>query len=1446
MHKLTRLYVTNAGYKLAWYEGVLLEFTDADTKEPTHTIASLVNQGGKTTLLSLVFSTFDTRKDRFLQHLSNKAQRFEQYFDDEGLPGIIAAEWQVPSADLLSPVTTLVTGQIVVRHNADDMDPERTFFIFTCGGKLSLDSIPGHGLEAGKKGTLRNREQVNQWLAKMESAYPGRFQHTAHQGDWLKLLEGAGLDVDMLRHQVDFNKREGAMDESFLDFKSEQEFVQRFLTLAMDGGPADAIREAIAAHCGRLAKKRPYEVQRDQLALLDGVFMAFARGAIDDRAAAKALADANSDVAVACATLIAQAGARREKADADRFFAEEQDALEESQRRTRVAAANDAAGVEQEILRRDLAEAQKRIDSATETVETAEREEREYVAAQMLERRQQLMRSVQDLDDAIERAAEGVRPYRAKLKNITNVLRVSLTQTLSEHEVAVKSSESAVKAIAAAADQLAKDEQALGKRELATNGELSQIGVHLENANKTRRELEQDGLLQVGLAASVGEARLREAVRAAEEKTREASDRAEALGEEEQAALVDQATQLDTKVRQEVQAKQIEADAQNAQELYESLRGNRILARGVSADYADPDSEGVRPALLKLIENARTERTEIELERQRYHEAIQSIDATGLAGRDADVTQVIRHLANAGVSGVRSHAGYLAEVLPDARKARAVALSDPGRFLGVSVPNDAQFAKATAALAHSAAPINRPVVVSVASDQPDPPRTPHLVVGPTSDALYNRDAARESLPELERLREQADVAHKDVDSRITDAQAAQGQLERYHREVGTGGVERLKLQARHARAAAEEAERARVRAGERAAAARAARKVANQEASDHRQEAQRRLAQAERVHRFETQFGAKVAQWEAERTKLAAELQRIEKRREALADARRQRDAERYEHEEIRMRSGHEAQKVRDELTPLGGPLEDADIRASLHAEPRSLDVLRGDHKLARESLERIEQEKTGELKVERDGFQRTLDSGKAEFDEAMRGLDERIVRRRIGSKYSRCVAECKQLREAALQERQAADSARVLAENSIKTLDKRIKEEKLQPLVLPQVAEFTLARLEEELQKAHERSEKAALIGERAREAASKARALAQAAANDAVLYDGQAKLLRAVVPDGELPAPDIARFTTTESVSDSCAKRMRARSDAERAHSAARRRVEAAYENVRRVARSDAFMAAEPSIGFMLTDNQLEATIRDYERIENAIKDRLATVSSELATMDHDFERATERLAELVKTATTLLKRACDNMSLPENVPVVGGQPVLKMNRKVLLMSQEDRKAALRSYMDSLAAGGNIPESGAALATAALMKLGGRLGLCILKMVESADEQYVPVDHLSHSGAERISMALLLYFVIARLRYEERASIKRVQGGVLLLDNPFAKATARPIWQVILGLADATGVQLVFTTGIKEYETLSVFRRFVRLAKRDYNPGTGRYHVGVVDFNFRPGEAA
>ena len=76
---------------------------------------------------------------------------------------------------------------------------------------------------------------MQRWLHAMRAGHPGNFQDFSKQSDWKRKLAGEKIDTELLAAQVEFNRSEGGI-EDFLDFRSEAQFLRKFL--AMTGRPA--------------------------------------------------------------------------------------------------------------------------------------------------------------------------------------------------------------------------------------------------------------------------------------------------------------------------------------------------------------------------------------------------------------------------------------------------------------------------------------------------------------------------------------------------------------------------------------------------------------------------------------------------------------------------------------------------------------------------------------------------------------------------------------------------------------------------------------------------------------------------------------------------------------------------------------------------------------------------------------------------------------------------------------------------------------------------------------------------------------------------------------------------------------------------------------------------------------------------------------------------------
>jgi hypothetical protein len=456
------------------------------------------------------------------------------------------------------------------------------------------------------------------------------------------------------------------MDESFLDFKSEYEFLTRFFSLSMKAEAANDVRETIAAHCRRLAKKRPYEIQREQLLKLETEFAAFVRGAEEDATAQAGLRNAEREIVVAAASLAGHAAHHAQVEERENRAAATHDDAEDMHRKQHATAHRLALALTTERHARAVRSAEALIKRAEADLKTAKTEQALLGAAKLLDDKERLAKALQALDDAINAADGEVRPYRDQHSRTVALLGAALTLEAQDHENAAKLAQQAEQAIGRAIDEIKLQLTRLNRDSAEASGRQARFEQKLADAERKRRNLLNQGLLQPDETAVDALERLRQAIEAATALAKEATERARKHELEARAAETARAQHLVDHAKRSAEAAQIGGRLDALEETREMLQNHRILTRAVDADTVEPEAEGVPPALAQFIQRMRQRLTTAELDLARREEAVHSIDQTRLAGHDPDVARVVNALANAGVSGAKPFASHLADVLPSA------------------------------------------------------------------------------------------------------------------------------------------------------------------------------------------------------------------------------------------------------------------------------------------------------------------------------------------------------------------------------------------------------------------------------------------------------------------------------------------------------------------------------------------------------------------------------------------------------------------------------------------------------------------------------------------------------------------------------------------------------------------------------------------------------------
>ncbi len=1432
MRYVTRIHLSDCGWREAFYPGTTIDLRDPRTGRPERTVFSLENTGGKTSFLSLVLSCFDTHEKRFLKTLIRPNQKFGDYFG--GVPAFILVEWDLSGGQetFLEPLR-LVTGQVVVpRGEGRERELDRHFFAFRTAPGLALESIPSPGLEGfDRSGRLNGHRDVTRWLHEMRSGYPGNFQNFAKHKDWKRKLAEEKIDTELLANQVDFNRSEGGI-EDFLNFRNESQFVRKFLSMTVPDSEAVAVRGVLADHVGRLSDLPQLERRRDALRELAERFAPFVETAGAERSAREEVARWNRHAWSLRAALARHGGdaARR----AARFAEQASGHLavaEAAAARCREARVRHASAT--------VESARRRHETARKLAETREREAAEAKTRRRLLEGALGLREILDgraRSDELQRAIDAqhadLEPRRDELREMGADLKATLcrrAEDLRERQLALTAEAGTLKAAAREADEARRSAE---ESALADQREVNGIERDIQHAQTFRVELERERVLESGESAEAAAERHARAARSAGAEAHELRRRAEEKDGEAKERLRLQSPLNAEHSGLEVEIRSAREEVQAGEATRRTLALDSTILKLTGESEVDPAADSVARVLSRAKSESAVTLRDSERRREVSEVDRESLESTGLASIDKDVREVADRLRESGIRDAQPYAAYLSGILPSPGEVRRFAELDPARFVGVAVFSRDSLERAREILKPVPA-LGRPVVVAVAADNPGGGPDDGFVLPVDQDAAYDRTAARELQRRIEATLSEIAESIRAEQERFDRLEALLRAVDAWRERFGGSRLDELRrgIDRKEARTAEIEREIAALAsqsdADERDARACRAR------ADETEGQAHACSGHAERAREHHEKWESHVGDWGSERL-----------RHEHAARASEQLASEEAAKRDARADEARDRKRQADHAGNRAAGME-REAGAVTHAAPGGrvrddLDALRRDFEQRRQDLLALEGERVDHLRGQ-----------KIEIDWTVAKNEDLLAKKFGDLRRVELEAEAAQdgLPEAADVAETALDKARAgaaeaigRAENANKEYrsekERRTREVQPQPLVdlrspdsteidrIVQAAELTV--VEQEVLEKHETG-----AAQRARGEVARNERLAKDCGSWVDTLDG--------VMGDDAPSADDIGLPRDEEIPKLVSTAVSTLKRAQDGWNEARDRVYASYEEIRKFANSEGFrrIESEAEVAAHLHESDALVAAHNARKTVGLVEDRLKTIEHDLSRLDDDLEACVGELDRLLNTARSIMRRMIRDGRIPQHVPRFGGQPVFRMSVDLSRVAATQRREILRSYVSDLAEADRVPQTGQDVAaelvdrmTAALGR--STLGIRLLKPKGEGDTEHMPIDQVTVSGGELLTAAMMIYLVLARLRAE---SVHGGPGesGVLIMDNPLGKANKALLLKTQIGLAEAMGIQLFYTTGVQDTSALAEFENIVRLRRSRRSPGTGRIHVDV-----------
>ncbi|MFJ9661220.1 hypothetical protein ACIRPR_25050 [Streptomyces griseoflavus] len=1453
----------------------------------------LENGGGKSVLLKLIFSVMLPGHRNTLGGASSGVLRKFLLADD---CGHVALEWQhVQTGECV------VVGKVSEwRGRQVSGDPRKfaeAWYSLRPGPGLGLDNLPvaestavrpsAEG-QSGARGRRRTMKGFRDALTEAGKTYPHLEVHWEEIHErWTEHLGELGLDPELFRYQREMNADEGEAAGLFA-VKKDSDFTDLLLRAVTDTRDTDGLADLVSGFGNKLGRRAELMAERD-----------FTAGSVDLLGRIVEAAETRTR-----AREIHTAAERRTRTLARRLTArgarERVRAADLAQRVTEAAHAvthAESAREHSTLISAELAyrHASLALTAAEKSAAAQKRELADartlysaWQAAEAVLRHRAAADRVARVSAAIQEAERDAAPaLAARAKAAVDLVRALHAAARNAENLASEQEERSA-ALQEVSDGAYRDSTAAATEAQRARSEIGHLRQRLTEVEQETAEAVRAGWLddsapdadpaRAALAASDAE----KAAVAAWDTARETSGRAteharEAAAAESRAELTaaraaDAATAAERAHEGERRTAEALAAEQRLADLLSLPGASGGRRAGVPAPRTEDDAPGATgegaltaeeldrfaDELRELLDDAvsSAERQLFDLRTAAADDAriLGALGDGGLLPPGPDVLAAVEFLGEHGIPALPGWR-YLAQAVDPADHARVLA-ARPELVDGVIITDPGSHLRAREALSDAALLPRSAVAVGTAAALLAPTPAPGTDSGevflvPPNPAMHDEHAADEERQTLRARATERDEEIRSLAARLGKDRELAARLTSWRTGCPAGRLTELAGAAHEARAFAEEAEA-------ELAEARTVRAEAEETAveatrvRDERQEAAqkaRRAADALAGLAFRLR---ERAGWQVKLRELADDASESEARAQTCLDRARAADEDRRGAQRAADDARRTARALRAERSEIAGAPDDVPEDGT-QTPQASLPALREAYRAASQVYEKVGV--GADLRAEQARAESDESAARAELDRLSNKVRTRA--------------------ELLLQSPDGSDgpsrqAAAARAEELVQILETRMSgaSEQLGRLrgeaerLAPDDGEAHTA-LPDELAPA-DAGHAQALLRTATAELSAHSEALRQAreahtdlldahrSAEDAAGgFDEIAAMLRdllrepAADDEGDQPEPYPG---SPEEARRSAAEARRSLRGCSADLSAAESSVREASDVLVRHANSTRYEQVRTPARQQIRELPASALPEHARKWADAFAPRLRVLTDELEQLERNRDSIVDRLRGLVESALATLRSAQRLSRLPEGLGEWSGQEFLRirfeepdqatLTERLGEVIDEATRAAVRKNSDLRRDGMSLLLRGVA---AALRPKG--IAVEILKPDAVLRAERVPVGQMGDvfSGGQLLTAAIALYCTMAALRSNDRGRDRHRHAGTLFLDNPIGRANATYLLELQRAVADALGVQLLYTTGLFDTTALAEFPLVIRL-RNDADLRAGLKYISVEE-HLRPG---